>query len=301
MTDKVAEKFVHLLRERGFEVDYRPGISREGLIRAIKGCNILVFRGRLRIDKEIIEAGSDLVVLARYGIGLDNVDVDLALKKGIAVVNAPNASCISVAELAIGLLISVFRNIYALVDAVKRMEWPKGRFTGRELYGKKLGVIGFGRIGSKVAEYARALGMNVLFHDIRDVSEDARRIGAVQTSLENLLKGSDAVTVHVQLTPLTYHMLNERTLSMIPDNAVIVNTSRGEVIDTKALLNHLDRLGGVALDVLEQEPPKDEIYRKLIGHPKVIVTPHIGAETAEAMDRIADELLQNIMEAIKWL
>jgi D-3-phosphoglycerate dehydrogenase len=255
----------------------------------------------LKIDKEVIEAGSDLVVLARYGIGLDNVDVDLALKKGIAVVNAPNASCISVAELAIGLLISVFRNIYVLVDAVKRMEWSKGRFTGRELYGKKLGVIGFGRIGSKVAEYARALGMNILLHDIRDVSEDARRIGAVQTSLENLLKGSDAVTVHVQLTPLTYHMLNERTLSMIPDNAVIVNTSRGEVIDTKALLNHLDRLGGVALDVLEQEPPKDDIYRKLIGHPKVIVTPHIGAETAEAMDRIADELLQNIMEAIKWL
>lgn len=289
------------MKERGLIVDYRPGISKEQLLDIIEGYDILVFRGRLRVNREIIDAGPNLTVLARYGVGLDNVDVNYALERGIAVVNAPNASCTSVAELTIGLLLSVYRNIYVLVDMVKRGEWPKGRFIGRELHGKNLGVVGFGRIGSKVAEYARALGMNILAYDVRDISREAERTGAARADLETLLENSDAVTIHVQLTPLTHHMLNNRTLSMIADNAVIVNTSRGEVIDTKALLDHLDRLGGVALDVLEQEPPGDEIYKRLIGHPKVIVTPHVGAETAEAMERIADELLQNILEAIKWL
>ncbi|MGC9104004.1 MAG: D-2-hydroxyacid dehydrogenase [Candidatus Methanodesulfokora sp.] len=299
--DKVAEKFVYNLKDRGLEVDYRPGIPKEKLVEIVGNYDILVFRGRLRIDREVINAGSSLIMLARYGVGLDNVDVDYALRRGIAVVNAPNASCISVAELTLGLLLSAYRHLYQLIDMVKRGEWPKGMFIGRELHNKRLGVIGFGRIGSRVASYARALGMKVLAHDIRDISREAERIGAAQADLETLLENSDAITIHVQLTPLTYHMLDSRNLPLIPDGAVIVNTSRGEVIDTNALLDNLDRLGGVALDVLEQEPPRDEIYKRLIRHPKVIVTPHIGAETAEAMERIADELLQNMLEAIKWL
>ncbi|MEM2390394.1 MAG: NAD(P)-dependent oxidoreductase, partial [Ignisphaera sp.] len=261
----------------------------------------LVFRGRLRIDKDVIDAGERLRVLARYGIGLDNVDVEYAIKKGISVVNAPNASCISVVELTIGLMIVVFRNIYNYINLVKLGEWPKGIFIGRELYGKNLGIVGFGRIGSRVARYAKIFGMNILVHDVRDVSKDVRELGGVQVNFEELLKESDIVTLHVPLTPLTYHMIDDYELSLMKDGAVIINTSRGEVVNARALIRHLDRLGGVALDVMEQEPPRDEIYRRLIAHPKVIVTPHIGAETVESMDRIADELLHNILDAVKWL
>ncbi len=195
----------------------------------------------------------------------------------------------------------IFRNLYNCIDLVKKGSWPKGIFIGRELYGKNLGIIGYGRIGSRVAYYGRMLGMNIYVYDIRDVKEDVGKIGGKQVGFEELLRISDVLSLHVPLTPLTYHMINEDTLSKVRDGCVIVNTSRGEVIDTHALINYLERLGGVAIDVLEQEPPRDEILLKLIRHPKVIVTPHIGAETVEAMDRIADELYNSIIEAINWV
>lgn len=301
VVDRVSEKFLNELSRRGFSVDYRPGLERSNLLEIINKYSILVFRGRLRIDKDVIDAGERLKVLARYGIGLDNVDVEYAVKKGISVVNAPNASCISVVELTIGLMVVVFRNIYNYINLVKLGEWPKGIFIGRELYGKNLGIVGFGRIGSRVARYAKTFGMNILVHDVRDVSRDVRELGGVQVDFEKLLKESDIVTLHVPLTPLTYHMVDDYELSLMKDGAVLINTSRGEVVNARALIRHLDRLGGVALDVMEQEPPRDEIYRRLIAHPKVIVTPHIGAETVESMDRIADELLHNILDAVKWL
>ncbi|MCS7110846.1 MAG: NAD(P)-dependent oxidoreductase, partial [Ignisphaera sp.] len=263
--------------------------------------NILIFRGRVKIDRDIISAGERLRVLARYGIGLDNVDVEYAVKKGIAVVNAPNASCISVAELTMGLILMIFRNLYEYISLVKLGKWPKGAFVGKELYGKNIGIVGFGRIGSRVARYAKIFGMNILVHDVRDVSRDIERLEGRQVSLDELLRQSDVVTLHVPLTPLTYHMIDDYELSLMRNGAVIINTSRGEVVNTRALLKHIDRLGGAALDVLEQEPPKEELYQRLISHPRVIVTPHIGAETVESMERIADELLHNILDAVKWL
>lgn len=289
------------LKKHGFEVSYKPGLTREELLSSIENYDILVFRGRLKIDKEVIDRGVNLKVLARYGIGLDNVDVEYAMRRGVAVVNAPSASTISVAELTIALMLVVYRRLYELIHSVKCGEWPKGKHVGRELYGKKLGVIGFGRIGSRVAYYAKALGMNIMAYDIRDVSNEVSNIGGVQVDLEQLLREADIVSIHVPLTPLTWHMMNDKTLSMMRDGAVLVNTSRGEIIDTEALLKHIDRLGGAALDVLEQEPPRDEKIWMLVKHPKVVVTPHIGAETVEAMDRIADELIINILEAVNWL
>lgn len=301
IVDRVAEKFVEGLISRGFNVNYRPGLEKGDLLELINKYDILVFRGRLRIDRDVIAAGERLKVLARYGIGLDNVDVEYAVRRGIAVVNAPNASCISVAELTIGFMIMVFRNLYEYINLVKLGRWPKGVFTGSELYGKRVGIVGFGRIGSRVARYVNAFKMDILVYDVRDVSREVEELGGRQVSFEELLKQSDVITLHVPLTPLTYHMIDDYELSLVRDGAVIINTSRGEVINTRALIRHLDRLGGVALDVLEQEPPRDELYQRLIAHPKVIVTPHIGAETRESMDRIADELLNNILDAVKWL
>ncbi|MCS7105065.1 MAG: D-2-hydroxyacid dehydrogenase [Thermofilaceae archaeon] len=300
MIDKVPEKAIEKLKNAGVEVTYIPGIEREALLEKIDEYDILVFRSRLRIDREIIDKGKRLKVLARYGVGLDNVDVEYALNKRISVVNASTASCVSVAELTLGLMIAASRNLYLHMSSVKNGRWSKGEYIGVELYGKTLGVIGFGRIGSRVGVYARAMGLEILAYDSRDVSREVGKLGGRQVGLEELLEESDVVSLHVPLTPRTYRMLNEKTLTLIKDGAILVNTSRGEVIDCRALLKHLDRLGGVAFDVLEEEPPRSQHLLELIKHPRVIVTPHIGAETREAMERVADELACSILEALKW-
>jgi D-3-phosphoglycerate dehydrogenase len=298
--DHVSDKIIDKLKKTSIEVEYKPGLDRESLLKIIENYDVLIFRSRLKVDKEVIDRGPRLKILARYGIGLDNVDVEYAIKKGIAVVNAPKASCISVAELSIGLMIAIARNLHLHIDYVKKGVWSKGMFTGVELYGKKLGIIGFGRIGSRVGVYAKAMDMDVLIYDVKDLSMVMDIVGGKQVDLETLLSSSDFITLHVPLTPQTYHMLNDKTLSLVKDGAYIVNTSRGEIIDHRALLKHIEKLGGVALDVLEEEPPRSSHLIELIKHPKVIVTPHIGAETVEAMDRLADELVENIFEAIKW-
>ncbi|MBP1357480.1 MAG: 3-phosphoglycerate dehydrogenase [Sulfolobus sp.] len=302
IVDQVSDKLINSLRTGGIDVSYSPGMSREDVMRSLKDYEILVFRSRLKVNKELIDAGDRrLKILARYGVGLDNVDIEYAMKKGLYIVNAPNAPSISVAELVIGYIVVLSRNLYTVIKMVKEGEWPKGKFIGEELHGKIIGIIGFGRIGKTTAKYASLLGMKVLAYDIIDVEKDVKAIGGRQVTLEELLNSSDIISLHVPLTPQTYHMINDKTLSMIRDEVLLINTSRGEVIDTKALLPHLDRLGGIALDVLEQEPPKDDIYKKVISHPKVIVTPHIGSETRQAMDRLADELALNILETVKRL
>lgn len=301
ITDPTSEKFVERLRGFGIDVDYRPGIPREELLKIVGGYEILVFRSRTKVDQELIDRGERLKILARYGVGLDNVAVEYAIKRGITIVNAPNAPSRSAAELTIGLMLALARRIPLLDREVKTGKWPKGKYMGVELYGKTLGVIGFGRIGRLVAQYARALGMNVITSDVIDVSKEAEKIGARQVGFEQLLRESDVISIHVTLNPSTYRMLDDARLSLVKDNAMLINTSRGEVIDVDALLKHIDRLWGAALDVLPEEPPKSEKLLKLISHEKVIVTPHIGSETAEAYERLAEELAVNIQEAIKRL
>ncbi|MEM1597979.1 MAG: D-2-hydroxyacid dehydrogenase [Pyrobaculum sp.] len=286
------------LRHMGIRVDERPGLSREELLKTVENYKILIFRGRLKIDKEVIDTGRNLKILARYGVGLDNVDVEYAVKKGVTVLSAPNAPTRSVAELTIGLMISAARRIPLLDAKVKSGEWPKGRYIGVELYGKRLGVVGFGRIGRAVAQMAKGLGMDVVAYDVIDVRSEVERLGGRQVDLKELLQTSDVISIHVPLTPSTYKLLNAENLALVKDGAIIINTSRGEVIDHEALLKHLDRLWGVGLDVLPEEPPKSPLLKQLVAHEKVVVTPHVGSETYEAMRRLAEELVQNIEEVI---
>jgi len=299
IADAVDPLIVERLKKMGIRADVRPGIAREELLKMVGDYDILIFRGRLKIDKEVIDAGRNLKILARYGVGLDNVDVEYAVKRGISVVNAPNAPARSVAELTIGLVFAVARRIPLLSSKVKAGEWPKGKYVGIELFGKTLGVVGFGRIGKAVAQAARGLGMDILAYDVIDVKDEAEKIGGRQVSLEELLKRSDVISLHVPLTPATYRLLNDEKLALVKDGAIIVNTSRGEVIDHEALLKHLDRLWGVGLDVLPEEPPRSETLRQLISHEKVVITPHVGSETFEAMRRLAEELADNIEEVVK--
>lgn len=300
ITDPVDAVLVDRLRKAGLKVDYRPGISREDLLKIAKDYNILIFRGRLKIDKDVIDAGN-FKILARYGVGLDNVDVEYAVKRGVAVVSAPRAPVQSVAELAIGLMLSVARRIPLLDKKVKSGEWPKGKYIGVELSGKTLGVIGFGRIGRAVAQIAKGLGMSILASDVVDVSGDVEKLGGRQVPVSELLKLSDVISIHVPLTPETYRLINNENISLIKDGAILINTSRGEVIDHEALLKNIDKFWGIGLDVLPEEPPKSEYLIKLIGHEKVVVTPHIGSETREAMRRLAEELAANIEEVMARL
>lgn len=298
MADRVPESFLSRLGSLGFSVEYRPGIERDSLLSLLDGYGVLVFRGRLRVDCEVIDASRSLRVLARYGTGLDNVDVDYALARGLAVVNAPSAPAVSVAELTLGLLIVLSRSLHRYIESTRRGLWEKGAYPGRELRGKTLGVVGFGRIGRLVSRYAAALGMRVLVADVLDVSREAATLGARQVGFSELLRESDAVTLHVPLTPKTRRMISWEELAAMKEGAFLINTSRGEVVDSEALLANIERLGGVALDVLEEEPPRSETLRRLMAHPKVVVTPHIGSETVEAQERIGEELAQAIVEAV---
>ncbi|MCI4464982.1 MAG: D-2-hydroxyacid dehydrogenase [Thermoproteus sp.] len=299
VADQTSEKLLERLRGGGLEVDYRPGIPRDELLKVVEGYEVLVVRSRTKVNREVIDRGTRLKVVARYGVGLDNIEVDYAIKRGIAVINAPNAPTRSAAELTIGLMIALARRIPVLDREVKAGGWPKGKYVGRELYGKRLGVVGFGRIGRAVAQYAAALGMEVVASDVIDVSAEAAKIGARQVPLERLLAESDVVTLHVPLTPGTYRLMDDARLSLLRDGAMLINTSRGEVVDVDALARHIDRLWGVALDVLPEEPPRSERLLKLLSHEKVIATPHVGSETYEAYDRLAEELALNILEAVK--
>jgi len=259
-----------------------------------------VVRSRTRVDREVIGTGAAgrLKVIARAGVGLDNIDVEAAREYGVAVVNAVEAPVESVAELTIGLMIAAARRIVELNGRLREGVWAKE--YGFELYGKTLLVVGFGRIGRRVAELARALGMRVLAYDVVDVRGYAVKIGArVVSSLCDGLAEADVVSLHVPLTRDTWHMINSRTLRCFRRGAILVNTARGAVVDTEAVLAALNdgTLYAYAADVLEHEPP-GELEMKLIRHPRAIITPHIGSQTFEAQERIAETIARKLAEAL---
>lgn len=259
ITDPVDEYIINELSKHGVIVDYRPGINRDDLLKIVGDYEILVVRSRTKVTREIIDAASRLRVIARAGVGLDNIDVDYARSRGgVEVINAPEGSTQSVAELTIGLMVAAARLVALQDRLVKGGEWPKGKYVGTELFGKVLGIIGFGRIGQRVAELARAIGMKVQAYDIIDMRNKALKLGVDFVDFETLIRGSDFITIHVSLTPNAKHMIGEREFQMMKDGVIIINTSRGgEVIDARALLRALNdgKVAAAALDVLEHERP----------------------------------------------
>lgn len=299
VTDPLDDLFLEILRSKGLEVDYRPGLSRGELLAVIDRYDALVVRSRTRVDREVLAKGRSLKVVARAGVGLDNIDVDAARELGIRVVNAPAAATQSVAELTIALLIAASRRLAESWELARRRVWKK--VMGFELYGKTLAVIGFGRIGRRVAEIARAIGMKVLAYDVVDLTGYAEKMGVkFSSNMYDVISKADAITLHVPLTPSTYHLLSWEEFKLMKQGVILVNTSRGAVVDSEALLWALDAgvVGAAALDVLEHEPPKTEAEKKLLYHPRVIVTTHIGASTVEAQRRVALETARKLIEAL---
>lgn len=289
--DKTEAEAIEQMRAAGLEVDVRDTITAAELEEVVAEYEALVVRSRTKVRAALIDKASRLKVIVRGGVGLDNIDADYARTKGIEVLNTPAASSISVAELTIGYMFALARHICQATGSMRKGEWEKKKFTGSELFGKTLGIVGMGRIGTEVAQRAHALGMGVEVYDPYITSSEEELI-----SLEELLKTSDYITFHLPHTDETHHMIGPEQFEMMKDGVFIINCARGGVIDEEALYQAISdgKVGGAALDVFEEEP----VYgQKLFSLEKVIGSPHIGAATQEAQARIGTEVAEQLIAA----
>jgi D-3-phosphoglycerate dehydrogenase len=285
VTDKIHDDGIKMLEEIG-EVDVKTGLTPKELLEEIKRYDVLVVRSATKVTKEVIDEGKQLKIIARAGVGLDSIDVQAANSREIKLINAPEGPTIAVAELVIGLMLSWARKLPQADSSMKQGRWEKTQLMGSELRGKTLGIIGTGRIGKAVGYMAKAFLMDILAFDVKQDAEFIRDTGARYVDLEELLRKSDFVSLHVPATSQTRHIIEMREIELMKPSAVLVNTSRGEVIDEAALTDALKRgkIAGACLDVYEREPPKDSPLLKL---PNVVLTPHIGASTVEAQREAA--------------
>ena len=300
--DPIHKDGIRILREAGLEVDYMPKIEREELKKVIAEYDGIIVRSRTKVDAEVLSRAARLKVIGRAGVGVDNIDVEEAERRGIKVLRTPEGPSVSVAELTVALMLCLARMIPYADRAMKEGRWVKGELMGVELRGKKLGIVGFGRIGYEVAKRAKAFEMEVLVYDVvlDKLMDRVREVGARGLSFEELLRESDFVSIHVPLTPQTRRMIGEEELKAMKPTAYLINTSRGGVVDEGALLRALKEgwIAGAALDVYEVEPPTN---MELIRLPNVVCTPHIGAQTAEAQRRNSVLIANKLLNALKHL
>lgn len=277
--DGVADEAVSMLREH-FDVEMATP-SHDELREMISPFDAVIVRGRTKVTEDVIERGGRLKVIARAGVGVDNIDLDAASKRKIPVVNAPTGATTSVAELTIGLMIALARHISLADASMKDGKWLKRELVGVELRGKVLGLVGIGRIGSEVSRLARAFGMDVIAYDPYLTEDQIAYHGAKKVELEYLLRNADFISLHVPLLPSTRNLIGEDAFSKMKETAYLVNCARGGVVDEKALITALRRgqIAGAALDVFEQEPPSGEMIDPLLTN--LILTPHLGASTVE--------------------
>ena len=296
VSDALSEQGLAILRQTpGATIDYKPGLDEAALAAAIAGADALVIRSGSKVTARVIEAADRLKVIGRAGIGVDNVDVAAASKKGIVVMNTPTGNAVTTAEHAVALLMALARHIPQASAALKAGKWEKKKFEGRELAGKTLGVVGLGNIGRIVADRARGLQMKVIGFDPMVTAERAAQLGVELCTLDEIFARADAITVHTPMTPQTRGLVNEDVLPKLKKGVLLVNAARGGIYDEAALLKGLEsgQIGGVALDVFVQEPPPAD--HPLLEHDRVIVTPHLGASTREAQDRVALEIAEQIV------
>ncbi len=296
-TDGLAEAGISFL-EREAQLADRKGISADELKKEIGQYDALIVRGRTKVTREIIEAGKKLKVIGRAGVGVDNIDIEAAQENGITVVNAPSATTTAVAELAMGMVFALAREIPRADASMKRGEWLKKEFMGVELYGKTLGIIGFGRIGSTIGQMAAAMGMRIMACCLFRLPETIRIIGGELLMMDEIIEKSDFITIHTPLTDETRGMINAEAIARMKDGVYLVCTARGGIIDEHALLEALNsgKVAGVALDVFETEPP---VFQELINHPRVIATPHMAGQTNEAQRRASMDIAKEVLAALK--
>ena len=278
----------------GIETDYRPGLSEDELVDAIKEYDGLVIRSGSNVTARVIEAAAKLKVVGRAGIGVDNVDVPAASRRGVIVMNTPTGNAVTTAEHALSLLFAVARKIGQADATMKQGKWEKKKLGGRELSGKTLGVIGLGNIGRIVADRARGLHMNVIAFDPVVTPERAAELGVELVSADELFRRADAITVHAPRTPETTGIVNDAAIDKMKVGVLLINAARGGIYDEDAVLRGLEsgKIGGAGFDVFPKEPPG---LTPLIAHPSVVATPHLGASTSEAQVRVAVEIAEQVV------
>jgi D-3-phosphoglycerate dehydrogenase / 2-oxoglutarate reductase len=297
--DSIDNAGIESLRRSGMIVEYQPNIKSNELISSINKYDVLVVRSRTKITRDIIETAHNIKIIARVGVGLDNIDVNAAESKKIRVINSPEAVINAVSELVIGQMLSLVRSIPFADLETKKGNWIKKDLMGIELRGKYLGIVGVGNIGRNIARIGKALRMNLIGYDIYPINKDfIKEVGLIVTDLDTLIQSADFITCHVPLTLETKKMFNGEKLSKMKSTAFLINTSRGEIIDEDALFDALrnGKIAGAALDVYETEPPTN---RKLLELPNVICTPHIGAQTKEAQELAAMVIAEKIVQTLR--
>jgi len=297
--DQVAPILNEILQKNGLKITYEPEITPDQIKEKISNFDIVVVRSRTKITKEMIDRATQCKIIARVGVGLDNIDVDAAKAKGIRVINAVEGAMNAVAELVLGLMLSLAREIPRADREIRNGNWLKKELMGSELSGKYLGIVGLGNIGKRLAKLARGLNMNIIGFDVMPIADDfARDVGLIKADIDTLLSSADYISFHVPLTETTHHLVNSKRISTMKKTAYIINTSRGEIIDEDALYNALKegKIAGAALDVFEKEPA---VGNKLATLPNVVCTPHIGAQTKEAQTLAANVIGEKIIMILR--
>jgi len=295
ITDGLDPAAVSTLR-RVHEVDVKE-LDANGLREAIPGYQALIVRSRTKVTKDVLARAANLKVIGRAGVGVDNIDLDAATARGIVVVNAPTASTVSVAELAIGHMLSLYRRLPEADRSVKAGKWEKARLEGRELFDKTLGLIGSGRIGAEVAKRAQAFGMRVVSFDPYLPAPVAESLGVRLVDMETLLRDADVVSIHAALTAETKGLVGATEFSKMKRDAVLVNCARGEIVQEAALADALrsGAIAGAAIDVFEKEPPEGS---PLLSAPNVHFTPHLGASTHEGQVRAGAIVVEQVLKVL---
>jgi D-3-phosphoglycerate dehydrogenase len=296
--DAIDQAGISSLERAGLTVTYQPEITTEKLVSSIANYDIIIVRSRTKLTKDIIDLATSAKIIARVGVGLDNIDVVAAERKNIRVINAPEAAISAVSELVIGLMMCLCRKIMLADSEMRKGNWIKKSLMGTELNGKYLGIVGVGSIGRNTARIAKALRMNLIGYDTIPINQDfAKEVGLIKTDLDTLIESSDYITCHVPSTAETRHMFDANRLSKMKPSAYIINTSRGGVIEENALYEALKagKIAGAALDVFEIEPP---VNRLLLELPNVVSTPHIGAQTLEAQRLASTVIAEKIIQTM---
>jgi D-3-phosphoglycerate dehydrogenase len=297
VTEKIADTGLEALRQAGHDVDVQTGLSSEELLAAVPGAHALIIRSATEVTAAVLEAGRDLVVVGRAGIGLDNVDVEAATRRGVMVVNAPQSNILSAAEHTVALMLAQARNIPQAHVALKAGKWERARWEGVELHGKTLGIVGLGRVGSLVAQRAHAFAMRLVAWDPFVSPERARQMNVELMDLEDLVRHADIVTIHLPKTPDTVGLIGKDLLAKAKPGMRIVNTARGGIIDEEALAAAVRDgvIAGAALDVFAVEPTTESPLFEL---DPVVVTPHLGASTIEAQDKAGVTIAEQVLLAL---
>lgn len=297
VADPIARDGIDVFGESAI-VDVRTGLSENELVEVIPSYHALIVRSETRVTRRVLEAGRNLVVVGRAGVGVDNIDLDAATHLGIIVVNAPQGNTVAAAEHTISLLLALARHIPQADASLRRGEWRRKDFVGIEVRGKILGIIGLGKIGSEVARRALAMEMQVIANDPFVPAERVRALGVEPVELDRLYAESDFISVHSPLTASTQGLIGPAQMARMKDGVRLINVARGGIIDEAALVEAVasGKVGGAALDVFSSEPPPPGL--PLFGEPRIIVTPHLGASTAEAQERVAVDVAEQIVDVL---